>query len=90
MGLGAKVDALVLGAGGNRSGEPYTGVKKLSFGELGVWSILLFHFVYLSHVVAGSWKVLVRQALVGAPFCFNMCLLFLEISIYECSGDWKT
>lgn len=72
MGLGAKVNALVLGAGGNRSREPYDGAKKLSFGELGLWSVLLFHFVHLSHIVTGSRKVLVRQALVGAPFCFNV------------------
>lgn len=78
MGLGTKVNALVLGTGGNRSRKPCTGAKKLSFGELGVWSVLLFNFVHLSHVVASSWKVLVRQALVRAPFCFVLFCFYLS------------
>lgn len=72
---------MVLGAGGNRSRKPDTGAKKLSFGELGVRSVLLFHYVRLSQVVARSWKVLVTQAPVGTPFCFNMCILFLVLSM---------
>lgn len=90
MGLGAKLNALVLGAGGYKSRKPCTGEKQLSLGELGVWSVLLFNFGHLSYVVAGSWKILVRQALFGAPFCFNVCFLFLVVSVYEYSGDWKT